>query len=299
MTLEANPERRDARAAARLSRGRRQPSELRRAIVPRRRAARLSRLHSRRRAPMTAFRMARAAGFDNISLDLMMWLPQQTVGEWLESVDALIALGPDHASLYMLEIYPNAPLRDAMARAQVVRGARRRRGGHVPAGRWSGWTSAGYEQYEISNVATAGRALPPQPEVLDATGSGSGSGCGAHSTRRRRPLDENVSRHGRSTSSAVMPGGSRLGTERAAAVRRRSGWRRRCSPGYACPRGSTYEEVEAALRRGLSGPSSGTSYNRSWISGWLIYDDGRLRLTRAGMLLAHEVMAVFITSTVR
>jgi len=31
----------------------------------------------------------------------------------------------------------------------------------------------------------------------------------------------------------------------------------------------------------------------------LIYDDGTLRLTRAGMLLAHEVMAVFITSTVR
>jgi oxygen-independent coproporphyrinogen-3 oxidase len=59
---------------------------------------------------------ARAAGFDNLSLDLMMWLPQQTVREWLESVDALIALGPDHASLYMLEVYPNAPLRDAMAR---------------------------------------------------------------------------------------------------------------------------------------------------------------------------------------
>jgi coproporphyrinogen III oxidase-like Fe-S oxidoreductase len=28
--------------------------------------------------------------------------------------------------------------------------------------------------------------------------------------------------------------------------------------------------------------------------GWLIYDEGRLRLTRAGMLLAHEIMAVFI-----
>ena len=42
----------------------------------------------------------------------MMWLPQQTVAQWLESVDALIALGPDHASLYILELYPNAPLRD-------------------------------------------------------------------------------------------------------------------------------------------------------------------------------------------
>ena len=48
----------------------------------------------------------------------MMWLPQQTVGEWLESVDALIDLGPDHASLYMLEVYPNSPLREQMARAE-------------------------------------------------------------------------------------------------------------------------------------------------------------------------------------
>jgi oxygen-independent coproporphyrinogen III oxidase len=78
---------------------------------------RLSRLHSASRAA-DAFHMAREAGFDNISLDLMMWLPQQTIAEWLESVDALIALGPEHASMYLLEIYPNAPLRDAMARAQ-------------------------------------------------------------------------------------------------------------------------------------------------------------------------------------
>jgi oxygen-independent coproporphyrinogen-3 oxidase len=48
----------------------------------------------------------------------MMWLPQQTVAQWLESVDALIALGPDHASLYMLEVYPNSPLREQMARAE-------------------------------------------------------------------------------------------------------------------------------------------------------------------------------------
>src|ERR671918_1103965 len=79
--------------------------------------ARLSRLHSASRAA-EAFAMARAAGFDNVSLDLMMWLPQQTIAQWLESVDALIELGPDHASMYLLELYPNAPLRDTMARAR-------------------------------------------------------------------------------------------------------------------------------------------------------------------------------------
>src|SRR5436189_896102 len=42
---------------------------------------RLSRLHSADRA-RTALEEARAAGFDNVSLDLMMWLPQQSVSDW-------------------------------------------------------------------------------------------------------------------------------------------------------------------------------------------------------------------------
>src|SRR4030095_7951107 len=64
---------------------------------------RLSRLHSVDRARAAAAG-ARAAGFDNVSLDLMMWLPGQSVAQWLESVDHAIALAPDHLSLYMLEV---------------------------------------------------------------------------------------------------------------------------------------------------------------------------------------------------
>jgi oxygen-independent coproporphyrinogen-3 oxidase len=60
---------------------------------------------------------SRAAGFENVSLDLMMWLPGQRVSEWLESVDEAIELSPDHLSLYMLEVYPNSPLREEMARS--------------------------------------------------------------------------------------------------------------------------------------------------------------------------------------
>src|SRR5262245_17410797 len=56
---------------------------------------RLSRLHSAERA-RAALDEARAAGFDNVSLDLMMWLPQQRVSDWLESVDGAIALSPEH-----------------------------------------------------------------------------------------------------------------------------------------------------------------------------------------------------------
>jgi coproporphyrinogen III oxidase-like Fe-S oxidoreductase len=64
---------------------------------------------------LATLRHGRAAGFDNISLDLMMWLPQQTVGNGWNPLTRHRAR-PEHASLYILELYPNAPLRDTMAR---------------------------------------------------------------------------------------------------------------------------------------------------------------------------------------
>ena len=111
-------------------------------------------------------REARAAGFDNVSLDLMMWLPGQSVETWLGNVDALVEAAPDHASLYLLELYPNAPLKEEMARggwslapdedaAEMYLRAMER------------LERAGLEQYEISNVARPGKASQPQPEVLD------------------------------------------------------------------------------------------------------------------------------------
>src|SRR3954470_11681951 len=115
---------------------------------------RLSRLHSAGRA-RAAFAEARAAGFDNISLDLMMWLPEQRVSEWLESIDASIALAPEHISLYMLEVYPNAPLKDDMARARWSQAPDDDVAAmYVEA--MERLEHAGYAQYEISNVARAG-----------------------------------------------------------------------------------------------------------------------------------------------
>ena len=59
---------------------------------------RLGRLHSAARA-RDAVAESRAAGFDNVSLDLMMWLPEQSTAQWQESVEALIGVGPEHAWL--------------------------------------------------------------------------------------------------------------------------------------------------------------------------------------------------------
>ena len=112
---------------------------------------RLSRLHGARRAA-EAFAEARAAGFDNVSLDLMMWLPGQQVDAWLESVDRAIDLGPEHLSLYMLEVYPNAPLKDEMARACSSQ-APDEDAAAMYLTALDRLDAAGYAQYEISNVA--------------------------------------------------------------------------------------------------------------------------------------------------
>src|SRR5918994_6548046 len=125
--------------------------------------------------------MARAAAFDNVSLDLMMWLPQQSVADWLFSVDELISLRPEHASLYLLEIYPNAPLRDAMARAQWSL-APDDDAADMYLEAMDRLDAAGYRQYEISNVSIPGRASRHNLKYW-TDGEWLGFGCGAPFTR--------------------------------------------------------------------------------------------------------------------
>ncbi len=252
---------------------------------------RLGRLHTASRAEI-AVSEARQAGFDNVSLDLMMWLPQQDLAAWLASVDRLLALGPEHASLYMLEIYPNAPLRDEMARARwsqapdddvaamYVEAMERLEG-------------AGYRQYEISNVARPGRESRHNLKYW-RDGEWLGFGCGAHSTRGSTRW-KNVS----STEEyvACVTRGARLITDE-----------RRLSQA---------ERLEEALFTGLrlaEGLDLRAVAQRYAVDVWaryrqdlqpfadeglLVYDGGSIRLTRRGMLLAHEIMTVFISSAVR
>ena len=286
ITLEANPESvTEARLAAyraagvnRLSFGVQsfREEELRR----------LSRLHGADRA-RAAFAEARAAGFDNISLDLMMWLPEQRVTEWLESIDAAIALAPDHLSLYMLEVYPNAPLKDDMARARWSQAP-----DEDVAARYveamERLEGAGLAQYEISNVATPGRQSRHNLKYW-MDGEWLGFGCGAHSTRdgvrwkNVSATQEYIDQAGRGGSLAVDV--------------------RRLTPD---------EQLGDALFTGLrlvDGIDVNAIQTRYGVDVWRRFGadlepfleagclrrlGSRLSLTRQGMLVAHEVMSVFV-----
>jgi oxygen-independent coproporphyrinogen-3 oxidase len=252
---------------------------------------RLSRLHSATRA-REAFGMAREAGFDNVSIDLMMWLPQQSIEQWLTSVDALIALGPEHASLYLLEIYPNSPLRDAMGKAKwSVAADDDAADMYLQA--MERLDAAGYEQYEISNVARKG-LLSRHNLKYWTDGEWLGFGPGAHSTRggvRWRNVSATPEYIG-----AVQTGGQLVAERRI--LSRQEGIEEALFTRLRLTEGIDVNLVQS--RYGIDvWRQFGSDLQRFVESGLLIYDGRRLKLTRAGMLLANEIMTVFLGSHVR
>jgi oxygen-independent coproporphyrinogen-3 oxidase len=247
---------------------------------------RLSRLHSVSRA-RAAFGEARAAGFDNISLDLMMWLPEQRVSEWLESVDAAIALAPDHLSLYMLEVYPNAPLKDDMARARWSQAPDDDVAAMYVAA-MERLEEAGYAQYEISNVAKPGRRSRHNLKYW-TDGEWLGFGCGAHSTRAGVRW-KNIS----STQEYIDRAGR--GGELAVDIRRLTPEERLGDALFTGLRVVDGIDVNAIQTRyGVDvWRRYGADLEPFLEAGCLRRTGSRLSLTRQGMLLAHEVMSVFV-----
>ncbi|MDR1061802.1 MAG: radical SAM family heme chaperone HemW [Clostridiales bacterium] len=123
---------------------------------------------------------ARAAGFDNISADLMFGLPGQTAGEWARTLDAVLALGVvRHLSCYSLS------LEDGTALKADVDGGRLpapdedadREMYHYAIGRLK---SAGMGHYEISNFAEPGYECRHNLKYWKG-GAYRGFGAGAHS----------------------------------------------------------------------------------------------------------------------
>src|SRR6267154_420483 len=104
----------------------------------------------------------RAAGIRNISFDLIAGLPKQTRGSWRASLDSLVELAPEHASVYLLEVDEGSRLG-----SELLRGGTRYSAGDVPGDdemaefyetACAVLGQAGYEHYEISNWARPGFA---------------------------------------------------------------------------------------------------------------------------------------------
>jgi|SRR5215472_2370721 len=102
----------------------------------------------------------RAAGIRNVSFDLIAGLPHQTKESWKQSLEELIALGPEHVSVYLLEVDEGSRL----GKELLAKGTRYSAGA-VPSedemAEFYGMAqealgAAGYRHYEISNWAKPG-----------------------------------------------------------------------------------------------------------------------------------------------
>jgi len=120
------------------------------------------RMH-RRENIYSAVSALRAAGFENISCDLIAGLPHQTAASWENSVSELLALGPEHISIYMMEIDEGSRLG-----REVLAGGSRYSAGALPSDdamaefyeqACERLAAAGYAHYEISNWALVAQPL--------------------------------------------------------------------------------------------------------------------------------------------
>ncbi len=114
----------------------------------------LGRIHSADEAEV-AVHMARHAGFDNISLDLMYALPEQSLAAWRDTLDRATTLPIRHISAYSLIVEPDTEMARRVARGEVavpdddqVNEMQRMATARLHR--------AGFERYEVSNYAQPG-----------------------------------------------------------------------------------------------------------------------------------------------
>ena len=242
-----------------------------------------------------AFSAARAAGFENISVDLIYGVPGQSLAAWRETLEAAIDLAPEHLSLYALSLAlePDAwaaPPRPGALRWRRRLAAQQDDGEAVAQYRLAEQrlAMAGYDHYELSSWARPGRESRHNAAYW-ARRPYTGLGAGAHSfdgaTRswNLRDLDRYLS---------VVAAGERPveGSETLDAPTRE------------------WEAIALGLRR-VAGLSRGdlrhefgrdpldqhaAAVEQQQLAGLLEVDGDRMRLSAAGRIVANEVLVAFL-----
>lgn len=215
---------------------------------------------------------ARDAGFDDLSLDLMVGIPAQTDGSFATSLARAVALAPDHLSLYLLEVHPGSEI-DGLRRERpgLFAGEEAQRRRYLAMR--ERLLAAGYQHYEISNFARPGRECRHNLGYWRCE-SWLGLGPAAHSAvdgRRFRHLPDLEGWIADPTAVEEMP--SDPAVERVfLGLRLREG----IAAERLAEAGVAGVEAERRLRR---------------LAPFLERDGGRLRLTPEGLLVSNPVLA--------
>ncbi len=114
----------------------------------------LGRLHTAAQAE-DAFHLARGAGFQNVGMDLMYGIPEQTMTQWEDTLDAAIGFRPEHLSIYSLSLDEGS-----LFKQRAEAGALMSPDDDMAADMYEYAAAmldrAGYRRYEISNFAMPG-----------------------------------------------------------------------------------------------------------------------------------------------
>jgi oxygen-independent coproporphyrinogen-3 oxidase len=221
----------------------------------------------------------RAAGFENISLDLIFALPDALRSHVAVDLARAVALEPAHLSVYGLSVEPRTPLARWVSRGALVPSPERRYAAEFLRAH-DVLTAAGFEHYEVSNYARPGR----QSRHNTAYWTGrpyAGVGPSAHSLGggvRRWNLAPWAA-YERALRAGQRPeaGRERLTSEQRRIERLYLGLRTAAGVPWE-PGASGQAVVEQALRQG-----------------WLAADGDRLRATPVGWLRLDEIVTRLTT----
>ncbi len=283
VTLEANPgTSTEANAAALLAGGITRLSLGAQTFDPTRLAF-LDRIHSAQ-AIGASVRAARAAGCDNVNLDLIYGLPGESLEDWRSDLQQALALGTDHLSLYALGVEEGTPLHRRVEAGEVeVPGPDLAADMYELACELLG--AAGFEHYEISNWARPGhRSHHNQAYWTDRDYLGLGAGAHGYVDGSRY---ENIA-HPRAYIDAALggvPGATVAERHELDEPTRTSDW---VSLRLRMLEGFRVDDFDAKF--GVPLDRVAANWLRAgFAAGVLELADGTLRLTHRGLLLHGEL----------
>ncbi len=254
----------------------------------------LGRLHGADES-RAAMKHARAAGFENISLDLMYALPDQNMAELDRDLDGLLAMAPEHLSIYSLTVEERTAF-FALKRAGKLTTPDNELSADMFERVRDRMEAAGFQHYEISAYARPGhRAVHNQ--LYWTSGEYLGLGCSAHSHRREngkgwrfsnlRSVDRYLPALAKSAGTLQDPLVDTLEELDKAALEREALWLGlRVIDGIDRVQFASLYGADPAVR--FSGAIDKLA------SAGLVEVSERIRLTRRGVLLADEVGAMIL-----
>ena len=249
----------------------------------------LGRIHNAA-AAVAAIEAARAAGFDNLNLDLIFAVPGQTGAQWEADLRAALALAPEHISAYGLT-YEEGTAFHAQRRSGALKPLAEEAEVAMFTRTRALLAAHGYAAYEVSNFARDGRVCAHNLNYWRA-GAYLGVGAGAHSFAaqpapgRRWGNEKSPVRY---IERASARGDARASEEQLTLEQARGEFAflgLRCSDGFAV--------ADFAARFGCDPATAFAHLDRLARDGLVRLADGRCRLTERGLMVADSVFATFL-----